>query len=225
MAAANVASVSTRQGVLGREIAVVASRMAGLPGLKWVVGLFLFLVAGAVMLLALGCYFSNQSEGERGPREATADELRNLTSLNSLPDAWLSYSFPKSSETSVRLDTASLGNQQAYSQFILVPVEDCWLVAQVPPGFSGNKLVGKVERLGTWDGRTFEKNLDQKIIAQIKASNPDKANRILQYQVNAVQPYESKVRSGYMLAGGIAAGGLLVGGLGLTIIRAKPQPR
>jgi hypothetical protein len=212
-------------GLLQEKTAVVGSMLARVPALKWVVGLFLFLVAGAVILLALGCFFTYQSDGERGPREVTADELRNLTDLNALPDPWISYSFPKASETAVRLEKVSLGNHQAYSRFILVQVQDRWLVAQVPSAFTGNKLVGKVERLGSWDGRTYEKNLDSKIITQVMASNPDKVDRILPFQVNTVTPYQSKTRSGYLLAGVIALGGLLLGGMGLTIIRAKPQPR
>jgi hypothetical protein len=225
MAAPRVVFVSKQQGILPEKTAAFGSMLARVPGLKWVVGLVLFLAAGAVILLALGCYFSYQADGERGPREVTAEELRNLRDFGSLPDPWISYSFPKSSETAVRLETVSLAKHQSYSRFILVQVQDAWLVAQVPPGFTGNKLVGKVERLGSWDGRTYEKDLDSKIITQIASSNPDKASRILPYQVNTVIPYQSKTRSGYLLAGAIGLGGLFLGGMGLTIIRAKPQPR
>src|SRR5215471_16888273 len=99
MAAPNVVLAPRQKGLLQEKTAVVGSMLARVPGLKWVVGLFLFLVAGAVILLALGCFFTYQSDGERGPREVTADELRNLTDLNALPDPWISYSFPKASET------------------------------------------------------------------------------------------------------------------------------
>jgi hypothetical protein len=221
MASAKAASVRSQKG----DLQVAIEALARIPVLKWVVGLSLFLVAGAVMLVALGCFFTYQSEGERGPREVTAAELRNLTSLNSLPDPWISYTFPKSSETAMRLGERSLTQEREYSRFILVEVQDCWLAAQVPPHFAGNKLVGKVERLGSWDGRTYEKDLSSQIINQIKASNPDKATRILGYQVNAVQPYESRTRSGYLLAGGIAFLGVVFGSLGLTIVRAKSPPR
>jgi hypothetical protein len=197
--------------------------LARVPGLKWVVGVLLFLVAGAVILLALGCFFTYQSEGKRGPREVTAAELRNLNSLDSLPDPWISYTFAGSSETAMQLEQKSLSKSQAYSRFILVQVEDRWLTAQVPPHFTGHKLVGKVEHLGSWDGRTFEKDLSSQIISQIRASNPDKANFILPYQVNAVASYESRTRSGYLLAVGIALVGVILGSMGLTIVRAKPQ--
>lgn len=206
-------------------IETIGSKLARFPTLKWAVGLFLFLVAGGVVLLALGCYFSYQSEGERGPREMTAAELIDLPNRGRMSDSWLSYSFPKSCETEMRLDMKSVGIRRAYSRFILVQVQDRWLAAEVPPDFRGNKLVGRVERLGTWDGTTYEKNLDARIITQIAVSNPDKADRLLPYQVNAVLPYQSKIRSGYLMAGGIAFGGLLVGSLGLTILRAKPRQR
>lgn len=206
-------------------ITVVGSKLARVPALKWAVGLFLFLVAGVVFLLALGCYNSYQSEGERGPREFTAAELIDLPNRGPMPDPWLSFSFPNSCETEIGLVERSVSTKRAYSRFILVQVQDRWLAAQVPPDFRGNKLVGRVERLGSWDGTTYEKNLDAKIITQISVSNPDKADRILPYQVNAVLPYQSKIRWGYMIAGMIAFGGLLVGSLGLTVIRAKPQPR
>src|SRR5262249_30149732 len=158
-------------------------------------------------------FFTYKSDGERGPREVTAAELRNLTDYSSLPDPWISYSFPKSSETAVRLEKTLLANHQAYSRFILVQVQDHWIVAQVRPDFTNNKLVGKVERLGSWDGRTLEKNLGSKIVSQIVASNPDKIDRILPYQVNTVTPYQSKTRMGYLLAGAIAFGGLVLGGM------------
>jgi hypothetical protein len=217
--------VRRQKGLLEGKTAAFGSMLARVPGLKWLVGLSLFLVAGAVILLALGCFFTYQSAGERGPREVTAAELRNLSSLDALPDPWISYTFPKASETAMRLEKTSLGKSQAYSRFILVQVEDCWLAAQVPPHFTGNKLVGKVERLGSWDGRTFEKDLSSQIINQIRVSNPDKANRLLPYQVNTVVSYQSRTHSGYLLAVGIALVGVIVGSLGFTIVRAKPRPR
>ncbi|HZU36000.1 MAG TPA: hypothetical protein VFA18_08835 [Gemmataceae bacterium] len=214
------------------DLFIAIEWLARFPALKWVVGPFLFLLAAAVFLVALGCYFTYKSDGERGPREVTADELRNLTSLKQLPDPWIAYTFPDAAETDVRLGekSFSLGEKsftkhRAYSRFILVQVEDCWVAAEVPPDFTGNKIVGKVEELGSWDGTTDEKNLSSKIISQIRESNPDKADRILGYQVNAVLPYESRTRSGYLLAGGIAFVGLILGSLGLTIVRTKPLPR
>jgi hypothetical protein len=225
MAASKSVLVRRQKGVLQEGVESFGSTLARVPRLKWVVGLFLFLVAGAVILLALGCFFTYQADGERGPREVTAAELHNLTSLGSLPDPWIAYTFPKSSETAMRLDTRSLTKTQAYSRFILVQVQDRWLAAQVPPHFTGNRLVGKVERLGSWDGRTFEKDLSSQIIDQIRTSNPDKANLILPYQVNAVLPYQSRTRSGYLLAVGIAFVGVLIGSMGLTVVRAKPRLR
>jgi hypothetical protein len=224
-AASQPVMVQRRKGLLEGKTAAFGSMLARVPGLKWVVGLFLFLVAGATILVALGCFFTYQSEGERGPRQVKADELRNLASLDSLSDPWISYTFPASCETAMRLQKTSLTKKQSYSRFLLVQVQDRWLAAQVPPDFTGTKLVGKVERLGSWDGRTFEKDLSSQIINQIKASNPDKANLILPYQVNAVIPYQSRTRSGYALAVGIALAGVIVGSMGLTIVRAKPRQR
>jgi hypothetical protein len=214
-----------QKGLLEGKTAAFGSMLARVPGLKWVVGLFLFLAAGAVLLLALGCFFTYRSEDERGPREVTAAELRDLTSPDALPDPWISYTFPRSSETAMRLEKSSLSRKRAYSRFILVQVEDHWLAAQVPPNFTGNKLVGRVEKLGSWDGRTYEKDLGSQIIHRIRASNPDKANLMLSYQVNAVRPYESRTRSGYFQAIGIALLGVILGSMALTIVRAKPRPR
>src|SRR5262249_45229424 len=127
MATPNMVSVPRRKGLLEGKTAVVGSKLATVPGLKWVVGIFLFLVAGAVVLLALGCFFTYQSEGERGPREFTAAELCNLTNHDSLPDPWISYTFSNSSETAMRLEKTLLAKHQAYSRFILVQVQDRWL--------------------------------------------------------------------------------------------------
>lgn len=222
--AASKSALARRQkGLLQEGVESFASKLASVPGLKWVVGLPLFLVAGAVILVALGCFFTYQSEGERGPREATAAELRDLTSLDALPEPWFSYTFPQSVETGMRLDKRSLGNARGYSRFILVQVQDRWLAAQVPHDFKGNTLVGTVEELGRWHGSTLEKNLSAQIITQILASNPDKANLLLPYQVNAMLPYQSKINMGYLLAGGIAFVGVIFGSFGLTIVRAKPR--
>jgi hypothetical protein len=223
--AASQGGLGRQKGLLEGKTAAFGSWLARVPGLKWVVGLSLVLVAGGVILLALGCFFTYQSEGERGPREVTADELRNLTSPDALPDPWIAYTFPRSAETAMRLEKKSLTKQQAYSRFILVQVNDRWLAAQVPPHFTGNKLVGKVERLGSWDGRTYEKDMSSQIISRIVTSNPDKANLLLPYQVNTVTPYQSRTRSGYLLAGGIALVGVILGSMGLTIVRAKARPR
>ena len=223
--ATQAAFVQRRKGLLWVGLEGFGSRLARVPALKWLVGLCLFLVAGAVILLALGCFFTYQSEGQRGPREVTAAELLKVKSLDSLPDPWISYTFPKASETTMRLDKTSLFKNQAYSRFILVQVQDRWLAAQVRPDFSGTKLLGQVEQLGSWHGHTYEKNLSAKIINEIRTSNPDKADLILPYQVNAVLPYESRTRSGYVMAGVIAGVGLMFGGMGLTIVRAKPRPR
>lgn len=199
--------------------------MIRVPALKWAVGLFLFLGAGAMFLLALGWFFWAQSEEKSAPLEVTAAELIDLPNRGPMPDPWLSYTFSKYCETGVRMDLRSVGNQYAYSRFILVQVQDRWLVAQVPPDFRGNKLVGTVERLGSYEGRSYESHLDKQIVIKILASNRDKADRLLPYQVDAVRPYLSKIRGGYTMAAGIVLGGLIVGGLGLTIIRVKPQPR
>lgn len=225
MPAPNADIVPGRTGILGEATADVWSRLARVPALKWTIGLFLFLVAGGVMLLGLNCYFSYQAEEGRGPREVTAAELIDLPNHGPMSDPWLSYSFPQACETTVRLEKKSVGNQYAYSRFILVQVQDRWLAAQVSPDFRGNKLVGRVQRLGTWDGASYEKNLDAKIINDIRVGNPDKFDGLLPYQVNAVLPYQSKIRGGYMMALGIALGGLIIGGLGLTILQAKPRPR
>jgi hypothetical protein len=212
-----------RKGALQEGTEAFGSKLARVPVLKWMVGLFLFAVAGTVILLALGCFFTYQADGERGPREVTATELLNATSLDSLHDPWISYTFPDSCETAMRLEKRSLTKGRPYSRFILVQVQEHWLAAQITPQFSGNKLVGKVEQLGSWDGTTYEKNLSGQIINQIMASNPDKANLVLPYQVNAVLPYQSRTRSGYMLAVVIALLGLGIGSLGLTIVKARPR--
>jgi hypothetical protein len=223
MVAAKAILARRQKGLLQEGTEAFGSKVARVPVLKWAIGLFLFLFAGAVILVALGCFFTYQSDGERGPREVTAAELVNVTSLDSLGDPWISYTFPDSCETAMRLERRSLTKSQAYSRFILVQVQDRWLAAQIPPHFSGNKLVGKVEPLGSWDGRTYEKNLSGQIINQIMASNPDKANLVLSYQVNGVLPYQSRTRSGYLLAAVIGLVGLGIGSMGLTIVRAKPR--
>ena len=69
------------------------------------------------------------------------------------------------------------------------------------------------------------RNTPSAVLATLANGNPDKANLMLSYHVNAVRPYESRTRSGYFQAIGIALLGVILGSMALTIVRAKPRPR
>src|SRR5262249_24042373 len=111
---------------------------------KWIFGLLLIL-AGALFLLAAFVHFTDTLKiARRQPKAMTAAELAQTKDAESAP-TWIAYTVAESKPTQLSVPRSRLGaggNVQA--RCLLVRVEDKWLVATVPPGFEGDRLVGRL---------------------------------------------------------------------------------
>ena len=167
---------------------------------KWV-GQLIFgaiLVVASLVVLSLNLKWITSVFA--GPVEIKIADLRNVEDPRSLPNQWVSFTFGNAVETGVALVGSRSSTPKA--RYLLVQVQDRWLVAEVPPDHVGNEIIGYVE---AWSAP-----LNRKVLEDIAAKFPQHPQ--LPIQVDAV--YNQRVQ-GYSLLG--VMGFFLIAGLALLV--------
>lgn len=148
-------------------------------------------IVGIVMILvSLGTFTYNWRwirSAIDGPVPITLAELRQLKDPASLPNPWISFTCDKSLETGVHIDNVKRSAQWRKSNFLLVEVQDRWLIAEVPPSHSGKEFVGYLD---TWKDSMRVEAVDMvKKNMEVRDQWPPKQVQIMPYQLNTEYSY------------------------------------
>jgi hypothetical protein len=111
----------------------------------------------------------------QGPVPITLAELRKVQGPNELPNQWVSFTFDNAIDSGVGLVEQRGGQETAKSRYLLVQVEDRWLITEVPTKFTGKQVVGYAEN--------WWAPLQKNAIEDIKKRNP--GNQLLPFQIDA----------------------------------------
>jgi hypothetical protein len=109
----------------------------------------IFLLIGIGLLLWQWSWVQSALEG---PTPTTLADLQRLEDPANLPNPWVSFHFNQSQDTGIeRVSTGWLAAllRENRVRYVLIPVRDDWLIAEVPPDFTGNELVGYVSGWNT----------------------------------------------------------------------------
>lgn len=129
---------------------------------------------GAGFLVALGPRLVADA---RGAKPVTEAELLALTEADVKATPWVAYNAERVVETDLGLHEPKGKYTNEQTRFVMVPVQDRWLIAERPFEENGNRLEGKLE---VWDdGPTKE------AAGRIKARYPDLKDKFLPVQLSA----------------------------------------
>jgi hypothetical protein len=81
----------------------------------------------------------------RGPAPVSLADLANVNAPSDLSNQWVSFTCDNAVETGVGIDIIRRGIKSPQSRFVLVQVNDQWLVVEVPHDHASKKIVGYVE--------------------------------------------------------------------------------
>jgi hypothetical protein len=146
-----------------------------------VVGLFFVLASLGTLLWQLRWVKSAFA----GPVPVTPAELRQLSDPDTMSNPWVSFAYDQSEDTG--LGIVSTGLLQTIlgtgrSRYILIAIQDRWLIAEVHEGHAGNRVTGSLARWST--------PLRQEMLADVHARFP--AHRMLPFQLDAHYAYRSE---------------------------------
>src|SRR5262245_55442293 len=138
----------------------------------------------------------------RGPVPITAAEVLALKSPASLPNQYVTLTASKIVHTDVRLVKTRYGRSETVREYVLVQVGDRWLVADVPPGFRGNRLTGY---LAKW---TASNDVDalQRLYQELPGRDRE---RRMPFELNAGDDQVMKSRAFLAVFGSLAGLGLV----------------
>jgi hypothetical protein len=138
---------------------------------------------------------------EDQPKAITAAELWQLDGAASLPTHQVVFTVQRAKPTGLqRVRSRRQGGPEKTAYIFLLQVQDKWLVAAVPSGFSGSRLVGRLERLDSPGS--------QRLVEEIVEDTPD-SPVLMSYELNTVDSVD-KERPVRVAAVGLLAGlGLL----------------
>ena len=184
----------------------------GHPVMRWFCAIVALLFGGALLLVALAMFLGAQDSNQRGPRVVKADELRKLQDPSSLPDPWVSYTAPKVIDTNIVVRLGRKRNSAV--RYLLLKVEDRWLLARVQPRHTGNKVEGSLTVLS---GPNFDR-----VSKEVYMLAPAKASKLLPYHLDGQYDYGVNGRTMMIVAGFVALFGAMIGWAGLKMTRAEP---
>jgi hypothetical protein len=173
---------------------------------KWCLFLLALFVGGLVILFGAGMSLDAQSNRPT-PRQVTAGELAHLNNLESMP-GWITYLPGAAVDTGV--EYVKVRSRQARSKFVLLEVEDHWLLAKIDPRFKGTRYEGQLT------------SLDTVALPKVREAFPGQAAKLLPFQLDAEYDIAGTQRRTTMYGIGIAAFGALVIFTGIGKLQAKP---
>jgi hypothetical protein len=175
---------------------------------KMVRSVFLFVAGGLVTAAGVAMYLGAKSN-HLSARTVTAADLLRIDKPESLPD-WIEYNPTKAFDTGVEF--AKVTSRQTTSKFLLLPVGDHWLLAEVAGHSQDTRVEGK---LGPFDKIALQK---------VVTANPNVAKRLLPFQLDATLDIEGTQRWSHYQAGAIGIVGLVICFMGVRGFFAKRPP-
>jgi hypothetical protein len=149
-----------------------------------------------------------------GPQPMTTAELRQVADPGARFNPWVTLTYEGFLETNVTMVSKKGGQETPTARFILIPVQDRWLIAEVPPNHGGNQVTGYLD--------TWWAPLRRESIQKIEASQPQHKGQFLSYQLDAVYHYGSQCIAMVAMAGIAFIVGLgLIGYGAVRLIRGR----
>lgn len=184
--------------------------------MKWIWAPIMIL--GGALVAAVGFVMFQETRTSRpAPRELSAADLLKIDSLlpcdMASPAAetdWVSYLPTKTLDTGVKY--VKVRSQQETSRYLLLQVQDRWLLAKVAPQFNGVRVEGKLSQL------------DTVALPKVEAANPHEAKRLLPYQLDGEYDIAATERQKAMMGGAIGVFGVLLFFSGLGYLFKQPPP-
>jgi hypothetical protein len=138
-------------------------------------------VGGGAVLFLIGAGFiigmwPSMSLAITNPRTVTAAELKQIQTPPKGADRWVVYQADRVSDTGLGTEEERTSRTDR-TRFVLVPVQDRWLIAEVNEEFTGTRLEGQLE---VWDG-----GLAGEAVNKIRQQHAEERDKFLPYQMNA----------------------------------------
>jgi hypothetical protein len=149
----------------------------------------------------------------QGPVEIKLADLRRLEDPTKLPNQWVSFMFDKAVETEVAIVRTRGGQSTPRSRFLLIQVQDRWLIADVPFNHAGNQVTGYLE--------TWSVPLRKETIEKITSKFPN--YRLLPFQIDAEYSQRGQCFAMLGVVGFFLITGLVL--LGMGLVGMKRQAR
>jgi hypothetical protein len=110
------------------------------------------LIVGAASLYAWGKYQHHFWTAQRGPTAISLAELEKIEHPSQLPSPWIAVKFEKAYDTEKKVTLEHNGRRQVTYKYLLVKVNESWLLALVPTWFSGDTISGHPKLLAEREG-------------------------------------------------------------------------
>jgi hypothetical protein len=182
-------------------------------GKKWLVALGALAVGGLCFAGAVAFLTARQKEMPQESRAVTAAELLQIDDPRKLEDPWVVYEAPQAIETQVGIESGR--RNKTRTRFLLAQVQDRWLIVEVAPGFSGNRIEGQLT--------VMDSPMYLEALGRVRAQFPDKAPRMLAYQLNAEKERVVVARQeDRVLSGSLGLIGIVIVIYGLKVALSRP---
>lgn len=173
---------------------------------NWAIAVVVFL--GGLPVTAIGALmFFDARTNHPKARDVDAADLIRIDRPESMPD-WISYNSDRCIDTGAQY--VKLRSRQTTSKFLLLKVQDRWLLAKVDPRFNGWRVEGKLT------------GLDSVVLPKVREAYPHEASRVLPYMFDGEYDIAATQRQNSILGGAVAVFGMLMLGHGLGRFIAKP---
>jgi hypothetical protein len=179
-------------------------------GVRRVAGVVLVIVGGVLIAGAVRGMLNPDELSDDKSRPITAAELQQLDGPGAAPGGLVAYTVQKAKDTGIeRVRQRTARSAEAKAHIFLLQVDNKWMIAAVPPGFKGNKLVGRLESLNTPQSRAMVEDI---------LDNEPEPVALLPFELNTVDSIERN-RPAHLFAVGLLAFLGLVGcGQGLRMV-------
>jgi hypothetical protein len=175
---------------------------------KWAQALFAILAGGLLLAGAAAMYREIRSK-HPVLRKVTPADLVRLDKPEDLP-GWITFVPGRSLDPGVK--DVKLQSWKEMGKFLLLQVEDHWLLAKVDAHFNDTHVEGKLCRL------------DNVALPKVLAAFPLQAKGVLPFMLDAEYDIAATQRRSLYYAGAVAAFGVLAFGTGVRRGFAKPPP-
>src|SRR5262245_49542008 len=182
--------------------------------------LFLLLFGLACLvgsIVAVAWHFRSAWSALAGPVPITAAELAKLDDPAKLQNPYVTIRLDKVEPTGLGLQSKSkAGAITDKSQYLLLPVEDRYLIVEVPTKHTGGEATGYLDRWST--------PLRKEAIGKIEAKFLDRKAKMLPYQFDGEYSYRGQCWAMLGVAGFGLVIGLFLTGSWLVQMSRKPEP-
>ncbi len=171
---------------------------------------WLFAIIATVVLVVLWPQLMTDA---RGAKDFTGDDLATVKESDAEESPWIAYTAERVIETDLGLNQPKGKHTNEATRYVLVRVQDKWLIAERPIEEKGNRLEGKLE---VWGGGTSKEAADR-----IKVRYPELKDQFLPVQLSASRSGTSATATIQL----IALGAFVVISLGCALYGLASLPR